>query len=209
MKKLALIIITLSLVVITYFQYKGYQRFNPPSQYYYTVSDSIDLNYFDPAVLSQYYDHVYALGYFARTQWSAHGIDVLYPGDDPESQQASAHFTRKLGITKMLEDKLIYSRELKARGFDNTAIRYINEKGIAPENYYYFTNENFIGLGMGDVSQEVWEVQKILIGDGYDIPQDGTFGIETERALMDFQKKQGLFPSGATDEQTIKTLIKY
>lgn len=209
MKKLAIIIITFSLVVIAYFQYKSYQRFNPPSPYHYEASDSIDLNYFDPSVQSQYYDQIYALGSFARMQWSAHGVDVLYPEDDPESQKAASHFARKLSIVKKLEDKLIYSRQLKEQGFDNLAIKYITEQGIAPKNYYYLSNEQFIGLEMGDVSQEVWDIQKILINNGYDIPQDGTFGIETETALKDFQKKQGLFPSGATDKQTIKTLIKY
>ena len=74
MKRLALILITISLIVIAYFQYRNYRRYNPPSPYDYPVDSSIDINYFDPQLVAQYYEYAYDLGSFARMKWAGEGI---------------------------------------------------------------------------------------------------------------------------------------
>lgn len=208
MKKLLLLIVVIALVAVVFFQYKAYKRFNPPSDYNYVLSDSIDVNYYDQVVVQQYYDNAYELGQFARSTWANRGIDVLFPSDDIESIEASKYYTSKTSLTKRLEDKLKYSASLKDMGYDNRAIEYIMKNGISPEHHYYITNQNFIGLKLGDKNHEVWEVQKALIAFGYEIPNDGVFGLETESALQLFQEKNDLYPSGIVDEKTIKKIIK-
>ncbi len=207
MKRLALILIAASLVVIAYFQYKSHQRFNPPSSYDFMINDSIDVNFYDPMVVQQYYENCYKIGQFARSAWYNEEIDVLFPADTRAAQDLAEVYGRLVATTQRLEDLLVYSAKLKSQGYDNRAVAYIQEHGIPPKDYKYITNANFIGLKPGMVSDEVWEMQKILIAMGYDIPKDGNFGQETETALRDFQQKHDLFPSGILNERTLKILL--
>ena len=207
MKRLALILITMSLAIIAYFQYKSHQRFYPPSPYDYAVNDSIDINYYDPVIVQQYYENCYEIGRFARSAWYNDDIDVRFPPGTQAAQDVAEAYGHLVVTTQRLEDLLLYSGRLKKEGFDNKAIAYIIEHGIPAGHYKYIANKNFIGLKPGTVSDEVWEMQKILIAKGYDIPKDGNFGQETETALQDFQQKHDLFPSGVLNERTLKTLL--
>ncbi|MDN5204476.1 peptidoglycan-binding domain-containing protein [Fulvivirgaceae bacterium BMA10] len=207
MKRLALIIITISLVVIAYFQYKKHQWKMNLVEYDYAVSKNIDANYYNPELVRQYYDNVFKLKTFVRSQWRNHGIDVLHPNDDSESLDAVDYFNRLQSLTKSIESKLEHSKTLKDQGFDNLAIQYIAEHGISPKNYGLINNQDYIGLQAGDLNANVWELQKILINQGYDIPKDGKFGPETESALKDLQEKNDMFPSGIVDRNTLKLIL--
>jgi peptidoglycan hydrolase-like protein with peptidoglycan-binding domain len=66
---------------------------------------------------------------------------------------------------------------------------------------------NLMALKIGSKGSAVWELQKLLTAQGYEIPVDGVFSIETDKALKDFQRINNVFPSGITDEETIRILI--
>ncbi len=208
MKRLALLIVIITLPIILFFQYKKYRRFHPPSAYDYPISDSIDVHYHDPEVLLHYYENAYKIGSFAREIWSNKGIDIRYPeAGDPETQSAVLYYRQLQQTTAHLEGKLIYSQRLKNRGFDNQEIKIIEEKGISPENFELLHKKNLMGLKIGNKGNTVWELQKLLTDHGYNIPIDGVFSIETDQALKSFQRKSNIFPSGITDETTIRALI--
>ncbi|TRX52385.1 peptidoglycan-binding protein [Fulvivirga sp. M361] len=206
MKRLLMLIITLSLLVIAYFQYENYTRYRPPFDHTYAVNDSIDPNYYDPLLLDQYIKNSYEIGAFARRMWFQKGIDVEYPDDSEESLQASTHYNHLIASTKRMEKLLIYSGQLKQQGFNNTAIQKIIEMGLAPDNYFFHENDKYLYLKLGDQSNAVYEIQKILIEKGYTIPLDGNFGQETENAIKTLQRDFNLYPSGIIDKETITTL---
>lgn len=209
MKRLALLIIIIALPLLVFFQYKKYQRFHPPSEYDYPVSDSIDLQYHDPEILLSYYENVYKIGSFAREVWASKGIDVRYPdASDPEAQSALQYYQQLLQTTEYLNGKLRYSWQLKNQGFDNHAVKIIEEKGISPQNFRLLYQMNLMNLKIKDKGSAVWELQKLLTAKGYEIPVDGIFSIETDQALKDFQRKSDTYPSGITDETTIRALIE-
>ena len=52
----------------------------------------------------------------------------------------------------------------------------------------------------------VTRMQKALRSRGFKAPVDGEFGFETQRALLAFQKRQGLAPTGMPDLETTKRL---
>lgn len=208
MKKLALLIIIIALPLILFFQYKKYRRFHPPSEYDYPISDSIDVHYHDPEVLLHYYENAYKIGSFSRELWASKGVDIRYPDtSETETQSALRYYQQLLQTTTHLEGKLKYSRALKNQGFDNNEIKIIEERGISPQNFRLLHKMNLMGLKIGVKGSTVWELQKLLTALGYEIPVDGIFSIETDQALKDFQRKNELYPSGITDEATLRALI--
>jgi len=54
----------------------------------------------------------------------------------------------------------------------------------------------------------VKKIQKMLKGLGYKVSTDGYFGIDTEKALMKFQKSRGLKADGVAGQSTLKALIR-
>lgn len=209
MKRLALLILIVTLPILTYFQYQKYRRFHPPVSYDYAPSDSIDVNYHDPVVLQQYYQNVYEIGDFARRQWRNQGTDVRYPdSDNPEEKKASQYYQQLLSTTAQLEDKLIASQVLKEQGFDNQAIVWIEREGWSPQNYQIAQRQSLQGLKRGDKGSEVWALQKLLVNKGYEIPVDGIFSEVTEKAVKDLQRTTGNYPSGAVDEVSLRAMMK-
>jgi N-acetylmuramoyl-L-alanine amidase len=64
-------------------------------------------------------------------------------------------------------------------------------------------------VGKGDRGQFVKEIQEDLIAAGFELPRygaDGTFGDETENAVMRFQKRYGLKVDGLVGPQTLTKL---
>lgn len=208
MKRLLLILVIVICAVVIYSQYQNYKRFNPPSEYTFTISSEIDVNYYDPLILQQYYDNAYELASYGRDKWANESIDVKYPREDEKSQKAAAYYNQKLSLTHRFQDLLIHSATLKKRGFDNKQIKEIMESGLSPETYIMLSNTQFVGLKRGDQSHEVWEIQKMFINLGYEIPKDGKFGIETETAVKDYQIKNDLYGSGVINEITLRKLLK-
>jgi peptidoglycan hydrolase-like protein with peptidoglycan-binding domain len=65
-----------------------------------------------------------------------------------------------------------------------------------------------VGLGPGDTGAAVTALQRRLAAAGYDPgPKDGRFGPRTAAALKDFQRAQGLDPTGRTDLETATALL--
>ncbi len=213
MKKIAWAILLIAVVVIAFFQYKHYVKYSASDYFNYKLNDSIDVNFYDEQAVLQYYKNAYELGSFARQIWVNHGVDINIPEQDKEiSKQAVLYYQQLWAATKMLEKKLILSAHLKSNGLDNKEIKLLFEEGIDPAAYSYKKRveaaRSWLGLKIGDVGQEVWELQQLLIKKGYTMPQDGTFGVETQTALKEFQKSKNLFPSGKVNLATIKELVK-
>lgn len=69
-----------------------------------------------------------------------------------------------------------------------------------------FCPEEPLVLQRGDKSEEVNGLQQALRDAGYDIVVDGIFGPGTERAVRDFQKRQGLVVDGRVGEKTLSLI---
>ncbi len=208
MKKLAYLIIIISLPLLVFFQYRSYVRFNPPNSFGFVPSDGIDTDYHDAALLKTYYQLVYEIPAFARSQWSNKGIDVRYPEDDPDEIEAAAYYNKQLVMVNLIEEKLKKSYSLKQQGFSNIAIRKMEEEGLSIQEYRLLHTADLVGIKNGDRSSAVWELQKHLLKHGYDIPKDGIFDVKTEDALKDLQSKNDQFPSGIVDKRILPLLIK-
>ncbi len=208
MKRLALLILVITLPILTYFQYQKYRRFHPPHQYDYPVSDSVDGHYHNPLVLQQYYQNAYEIGRFARQQWRQQGVDVRYPDDDPEAEAASQYYTQLVSTTHRLEKQLIASRKLKQRGFDNAAVAQMEAQGWSPLAYRWQQQKPLVGLKKGDEGSRVWTLQQLLVKHGHNIPVDGIFNQVTEQAVKELQQKAQQYPSGVVDQDLLRTLVK-
>lgn len=209
MKRLAWLIIIISLPIISYFQYKKYTKFHPPSLYQYKSNDSIDINYYDPSVVQHYFENIYKMEGITRELWYSKGLDVKFPDLGIDGSKAEVdYFHRLYAVTKILEKKLVYSTLLKAKGFNTLEVKEIVELGIHPDIFRLTKKHNLLGLQMGDGGIEVWELQRLLLAKSYEIPYDGVFGVETKQCILDFQEKNKLMPTGIVNESTIKHLIE-
>ncbi|MCF6352711.1 MAG: peptidoglycan-binding protein [Cyclobacteriaceae bacterium] len=213
MKKISIILLIVLLSTILFFQYSAYKRYNPPGNYNYPVNDSIDINFYKPLLVQQYYENAYQIGSFARQLWFNEGIDIIFLDErKSESKNAIAYYKTLLATTKIIEQKLVRSGNLKKQGYNNSEIELIFEKGGSPEKIRRKKAMTKLmplnHLKAGDIGEGVWLLQKILISKGYKIPQDGNFGLETYNALKEFQEKNDLYPSGSVTITTLKRLVK-
>ncbi len=209
MKRILIILVVLSLVIIAIFQYLNYRKFNEHGDYDYIVSDKIDSNYYNPLVLSDYYTTAYQIGSFAREAWFNHGIDVKFADKaDINSVNATLAYNQLLSSIKILEGKLKESKRLKDLGFDNLAIQDIEVKGLSEKNYLVYKILEGKILKNGDKSEAVWELQRLLVAAGFDIPTDCMFSDKTEAALKEFQKSKNIFPSGIAGTQIFRLLMQ-
>ncbi len=209
MKRIAIFLTVLSLVIIAFVQFMNWRKFSYDLSYDYPISKDIDTQYYDPDVVRRYYESAYRVGSFAREVWFNKRIDVKRPEEgNPESQAAAATYQQMLVSTKMLEDRLVYSKTLKDKGFDDAAIRYIEENNITPEQYAY--HKAFKGkiLKRGEIDQTVWYMQQIFNRLGKTIKVDGNFNSETEQAVKEFQSENGIYPSGIADQETLSLLLQ-
>ena len=212
MKRILGIGVVIFLLIYGYSKYKEYQRFHPPSNYDYAISDQIDVNYHDQDVLARYYRQAEAIGQYARSVWASNKIDVLHvPQDDPEQQPFAEEYLRLKAEIAHLEQKLLQSARYKDQGFDNTDIRIIELSGISPQNYRFqkqFDNLGSVELKLRDKGQMVFLVQKKLAELGYELKQDGIFEQETHDIVAEFQEKQGLLPTGVVDALTFQKIYQ-
>lgn len=209
MKRILILLVVISLIVIAIFQYLDYRKFNEDGSYDYVVSEKVDANYYDKSMLSDYYSTAYQIGSLAREVWFNHKIDVkAVDKGDVNSINASLAYEQLRIKAKSLESKLTESKRLKDLGFDNEAIRLIEEKGISEKNYhaYKILGDNI--LKKGDKSEAVWELQRLLVAAGFEIPIDCMFSDQTETALKEFQKSKNIFPSGIAGMQVFKLLMQ-
>ena len=218
MKKILILILIIIISIFAYSEYKEYQRFHPKNVAY-KASEAIDLNYHDQTMVYSYNEAITALNGFVITQWSANSIDVRNPeDDDTETQYAVNMYTKKLAKVKFFEAKLEQSKTLKEKGFSNTKIKSIETEGITAEDYNArLKAEKFKRLLIesfpkkslvnGQKNAFVYEIQKLLVKKGFDIPVDGVYKNITSDALKAFEEKNQLFPDGKIDPMTLDLLL--
>lgn len=223
MKQLIIFLLAIILLIIGYSQYKKYKRFTPP-EYQYARNDNIDLNYHDRTFLLNYYKAVEDLNGYVITQWSTNEMDVRNPGDNDEEELAAvSKYNEKLAVVKFYEDQLLKSKTLKDEGLTNHDIKMLEIEGItlADEKkrlqeskrlkmYHALFNEakSTNGLRLGSKNAFIYELQKLLVSKGYDIPIDGVFKTITVEAIKNFEEKHQLFPDGKIDTFTFNKLLK-
>jgi len=98
----------------------------------------------------------------------------------------------------------------------NTAIKQLETKGSTIEEeakvaYATKIRDMFNATERTGYNQEsplIFEVQKILVKKGYDIPLDGVFRNITIDALTKFEAENQLFADGKLDALTLDALLK-
>ena len=207
MKKIINIVIVVALLVIAYFQYSNYRRFHPPVDYDYEANAEIDVNYHDQPLVFEYYSKIFEVGAFARSMWRNESIDVRFPDASSEMEKNAAnHYNAMLTRIQFIEGKLMQSKRYKDVGHSNEEIQQI-ESGVPPLLAKAGGFEPMLNVQFGDTGAPVWEIQKQLIGKGYEHQLDGLFGIDTQNALTAFQRDQDIFPSGQIDTNTLIRLF--
>ncbi len=210
MKRLLTLFVIIILVVIAFFQYTNYRRFTPPSVYAYQTADSLDLGFYDPAVLETYFLKAEEVGSFGRYCWKTYGLDVL--GDrphNPNDQKLVQTYQQMRAHLRHLEARLKRSSVLKKKGYDNAAIRIMDTEGLSEEAYtqrQFFGNKAYFQLN--DSGTAIFEAQKKLKEQGYELPVDGYFERLTEAAIKQFQTANNIYPTGRLDDLTARLLMK-
>ncbi len=219
MKKILIFILTVVILIFAYNEYKDYKRFHPKNVNY-LVNENIDLNYHDQSVVYDYNEAISALNGFVITQWSANEIDVRHPeDDDAQTQYAVSEYSKKLAKVKFYEAKLTQSKTLKSKGLNNVDIKNIESKGfsadkasnsIALEKFKEMMLKSIpkTNLIYQEKSAFVYEMQKLLVKKGFDIPVDGIYKSITSEALRNFEEKNQLFPDGKIDLLTLYKLLE-
>lgn len=219
MKQIIITLLLIILGILGYKQYKQYKRFHSPG-IDYIASKQIDTNYYDQAVLLNYFQEIEELNAFIRLQWSVYDFDVRNPDkEDQDEKNAFTYYTKKLGTIKFYENKLIASADLKKKGFTNQEIDFIEKNGNKKLDYkdlikkmelleIFKSNPEKYSLKIGDSNSFVFEIQRILIQKGYEIPMDGIYKLITLNAITEFQRKNDLYPDGKIDLITLNLLFR-
>jgi len=208
MKNLFYLIVVICLPLIAFFQFQNWRKFHPPKNYTESPSPDIDPNYHNSDVVLQYFQSLEQAATYARFCWKEHRIDVKSTSPHSSTEQTYVDtYQQYLAKAQMLKQKLIKSAEWKKRGFGNEEIILLEEKGnFLPRELSYLL-DNKVMAKVGDQSQLVFEVQKVLVEKGYSMPIDGVFKRETQEALKKFQTDQGIYPSGVLDRLSLEKLF--
>ncbi|WP_439129518.1 peptidoglycan-binding domain-containing protein [Polaribacter sp.] len=217
-------IIILLLLIIAFFigfgKYQEYKRYNSPNVDYKTTA-KIDVNYHNKEIVFDYYKAVEELNSFVMLQWTAKDIDVRTPEDDDyETKNSVKKYSDKLATVKYYETILENAANLKAKGLSNQEIKMIEKKGITLEalkkeqehNSYkelikamFKEDKKFY---KNDKSALIYEVQKLLVKNGFNIQIDGLYRTETSNAIKGFEEKNNLFADGNLDIMTLNLLLE-
>jgi hypothetical protein len=210
MKRIFIFLFLVFLGLLTFFQYQKYRKFSYPNTYDYVINtQEIDVNYYEPALVKEYFETATYLGNFAREQWTNYGIDVLSSDIEiPQAKNAAQTYQTMLARVKFLEAKLIHSKKLKQQGFDNEAIAYIEKNGISEKNYSLHKLIAGKTFRKGDKDRAIWEIQKLISQKWQAIQIDGVFSDETEQAIKKIQQEKQSYPSGIIDEDFLKLLLQ-
>ena len=215
-KLLFVTVLILSIGFWGYHRYAQHKKYENISRFDYLPKDSIDYSYYDRSVLSTYLDNCNQLTDLAKTLWLKNGIDIHKVAKGyGEAQSRINRYKALLSYTKLLESKLSESNDLKDQGLDNEDIAVILEKGItigAVENerdkstaYEFLKGKN---VSPHSTKSEIWELQKLLNGNDYNLSISGVFDASTDSALFDFQRSNNIYPSHVCDDITLKKLTE-
>lgn len=209
MKQLFYLVVIIVLPIILFFQYQNWRRFHPPSTYEYTINEEVDTDYFDPQVVQNYYTAALEAGNYARYCWAEHDIDVRHADlSDPEEAKHVKRYQQHLSSAQYLEGKLLRSTKLKRQGYTQEEIQKIVETGQTPAEMLAERLKNVeLYAVKGSRNALVFEIQRILKEQGYQLPVDGIYRDSTEMCVRMFQEKNELYPSGVIDQQTLIQLL--
>ncbi|WP_397303059.1 peptidoglycan-binding protein [Nonlabens ulvanivorans] len=218
MKQLIILILIIILGFIVYDFYKDWDRFHAP-EYHYSTETIIDQEYHNQDVVMMYHDAITDLNSFIKLQWTANDIDVRLPEDDDlKTTLAVEEYAHKLARVTYLEQKLAQSASYKSNGWNNQQIIDFENNHSSPEEIKTIGQKNLMkklynnhwenSQRIGAKNVLIFEIQKILIGRGYDISLDGVFAKATMEALANFESKNNLFPDGKIDVLTFEALLK-
>ena len=209
MKRLLAIVIILGIIAYVTVQVIKDRRFNPSGDYDYKTEEVIDTDFYDPGVLSEYYATVLEVGTFGRSIWRTHMYDVRQPEEGNSEEQLKADYYNSLiAKARMLESKLVKSKNYRDQGYSTKEIKMLMEKGWTPQDLTLYEKSYMIGLSRGSNGSAVWELQKMLNTLGDSIPEDGLFNLITTNRLKEFQSNNDLYPSGEVDKNTLRALLK-
>ncbi|MEL6538667.1 MAG: peptidoglycan-binding domain-containing protein [Bacteroidota bacterium] len=212
MRKLIAILLVLVLIGIVYTNIVRSRRFSAPSPYDYPVADSLDLYYHDPMVVQAYMKGCTQLGQLARSLWTEYRVDVRFLQQASlEDQEKAKAYWSLYTQTQYLEQRLKQSKEWKVEGFNNTAIRRLEEEGISPQVIIF---ENTYGLlanlpwALGSRGDHITMIQEYLVAQGFTIPVDGTYGIQTKDAVKEIQRQNGDLMTGIPTLNTLAYILE-
>ena len=205
MKAILITILVVILLIFGYNRYTDYKRYHPKHTDY-EISDQIDTDYYDQEAVYAYYEAVTKMNNFVTMQWTANGIDVRYPEEeDAHTQLAVEEYSRLRAQVKYHESKLLQAK--KERQQEDSKV--VDAQSLIQKrlrNLFKSTVNNT--LRQGDKGALVYEVQKLLVKKGYEIPLDGVFRTITYEALKTYEASKGLFPDGQLDALTLEYLIE-
>jgi len=216
MKQIIIVLLIIIAALIGYGKYSQYKRYNSP-ELDYKSTKNIDLNYHNQEVVMNYYTAIESLNSYITMQWSANEIDVRTPeDDDSETKIAVEGYSKILAKVKYYEALLEKSATHKEKGLTNLEIRNIENSEIDIETLENETKIELIksmfdpstAIKTRDESAFIYEVQKKLVKNGFDIRVDGIYWQETSDAIKAFEEKHQLFADGKLDAITIDLLIK-
>lgn len=219
MKQIIIALLVVVFLILGFNLYSDYKRFHSPGSDYIS-SQKIDLNYYDSTTLQNYYQAIEEVNSYVRTAWANDDVDVRNPEDnDDDTKAVVSGYTKKLGVVKLYEDKLVQSAKMKSEGLNDKDVIAFEESGFKAKDYNEFIKRKFLmetfksnpekySLKVGDFNSFVYELQKILVKKGYNIPIDGLFRDITLKAVGAFEQKNGLFPDGKLDAVTLDYLLR-
>lgn len=207
MKKIFYIVIIVALPVIVFFQYKDYTRFRPEAGYDFVVNKAIDVNYHNQQMVKEYFANAVEIGALARRFWYESEIDIKFPDESIQAQNAAALYNQLVARNSFIEAKLLKSAAYKGEGYSNKQVLDL-ENGIDPRTRQLIAQKaKYVGLTIGSRGSSVWNMQKQLVSKGYSLPLDGVFMLESDDALKQFQSDNEMYPSGIIDEDTFEALF--
>lgn len=210
------VLIVLIIAAWGYHRYTMHKRYENISRFDYLPNDSIDYNFYDQNALATYLDNCNDLTSMAKTTWLKNGVDIRTAKTGyGEIQSKINRYNALLRYTKVIEARMAESRDLREQGLGNEEIEAILDKGItigAVENerdkmaaYDFLKGRN---VSAHSPKNEIWELQKLLNANDYNINISGVFDAATDSALLDFQKSNNLYPSPSCDDMTLKKLAE-
>ncbi|WP_299060404.1 peptidoglycan-binding domain-containing protein [uncultured Polaribacter sp.] len=216
MKQLIILLLLIIAFFIGYGKYQEYKRYNSPNVDYKT-SKIVDFEYHNQELVMNYQKAIEDINSYVMLQWTANSIDVRTPkNDDVETKNAVEKYSDKLANIKYYENKLEKSLILKSKGLTNSEIKFLEETGTELKKYQKINANKKIKsmfnasdkMKYGDKSALIYEVQKKLIINGFNIDLDGFYKTETLNAIKDFEKRNNLFADGVLDVLTLDALFE-
>lgn len=207
MKQIGKVAGVLTILFLGYWGYKKYMQTQMPQSALVSVSEKIDLNYHNESILVDYYELTNEMNALSKKTWYKELEDIKKSAaTDPDFVENQTKFLQKEILRNRLENKLVQSKILKDKGYDNFDI-------FQQETRNNFTKvntseSNAILYSRGDEGEKVELIQVLLLKLNYKLTTDGFYRNETEKVVKEYQTKKGLKASGSIDLETYESIVK-